>query len=118
MKNRFRKFAAAFYAAMIICLLTSCYTPNPLYGTWKDNEGNKIQFVDDGTFTSVIKESDNNLIEYQGEWTIIDNVLIFNIKGDSVYTRTTEWDIRGAMLYITWTSNGTTRNLTLYHTAR
>ena len=116
MKNRITLFAGlAFLFAMLFC---SCYTPNPLYGTWTDNDGNKIQFIDDGSFTATIKDSDNQLVSYSGEWTVIDNVLIFSIKGDTQYTRNTEWDIRGAMLYLTWTANNTTKMLTLYHTSR
>ena len=119
MHNRFNFFGVTGLAATILLiLLASCYTPNPLYGTWTDNDGNKIQFIDDGTFTATIKDSENELISYSGEWTVIDNVLMFTIKGDATYTRNTEWDIRGAMLYLTWTANNNTRVLTLYHTAR
>ena len=116
MKNRF--ILAAGFALLMAIIVCSCYTPNPLYGTWSDNDGNKIQFIDDGTFSATIKDSDNKIIPYSGEWTVIDNVLIFTIKGDSQYTRNTEWDIRGAMLYLTWTANNNTKMLVLYHTAR
>lgn len=116
MKNRF--FLAAVFAILMAIIFCSCYTPNPLYGTWSDNDGNKIQFIDDGSFSATIKDSDNKIISYSGEWTVIDNVLIFTIKGDSQYTRNTEWDIRGAMLYLTWTANNNTKMLVLYHTAR
>ena len=119
MKNRFMKFTvAAFFAVAIFCLFSSCYTPSPLYGTWTDNDGNKIQFIDDGTFSAIIKDSDDNLVSYSGDWSVVDNVLIFNIKGDSAYTRNTEWDLRGAMLYLTWTANNSTKMLVLYHTSR
>ena len=119
MHNKFKFFGVIGLAATILLiLLVSCYTPNPLYGTWTDNDGNKIQFIDDGSFTATIKDSDNQLVSYSGEWTVIDNVLIFSIKGDTQYTRNTEWDIRGAMLYLTWTANNTTKMLTLYHTSR
>ena len=115
MHNRFK----IFIAVLFFVLFSSCYTPNPLYGTWADNDGNKIQFIDDGTFSAIIKDSDDNLISYSGDWTTVDNVLIFSIKGeDSAYTRNTEWDLRGAKLYLTWTSNNSTKMLTLYHTAR
>jgi len=114
-----KKIAAGLVLFLLLLLgLSSCYLPSPLYGTWSDNDGNKIQFIDDGSFSATIKDSDNKLISYSGEWTVVDNVLIFSIKGDSTYTRNTEWDIRGAMLYLTWTANNTTKMLTLYHTAR
>lgn len=116
MKNRITFFAG--FAVLLTLLFCSCYTPNPLYGTWTDNDGNKIQFIDDGSFSATIKDSDNQLVSYSGEWSVIDNVLIFTIKGDTQYTRNTEWDIRGAMLYLTWTANNNTKMLTLYHTSR
>ena len=116
MKNRF--ILAAGFALLMAIIFCSCYTPNPLYGTWTDNDGNKIQFIDDGTFSAIIKDSDDNLVSYSGDWTVVDNVLIFNIKGDTTYTRNTEWDLRGAMLYLTWTANNSTKMLVLYHTSR
>ena len=119
MKKNIFNFGTVFMSVVFLCILfSSCYTPNPLYGTWADNDGNKIQFIDDGTFTATIKNSDNQLVSYSGDWSTVDNVLIFNIKGDSSYSRNTEWDMRGAMLFLTWTANNNTKVLTLYHTAR
>ena len=117
-KNIYLRFFVNGMLALLLLLCASCYTPNPLYGTWTDNDGNKIQFIDDGTFSAMIKDSDNKLISYSGDWTTVDNVLIFTIKGDTSYTRNTEWDLRGAMLYLTWTANNNTKMLVLYHTAR
>ena len=51
--------------------------------------------------------------EFNKSYTIGLNKLI-----SEYYTRNTEWDIRGAMLYLTWTANGKTTMLNLYHTAR
>ena len=117
--KRFKIFGFVWLSAVVLTILfSSCYTPNPLYGTWTDNDGNKIQFIDDGTFTATIKDSDTQLVSYSGDWSTVDNVLIFNIKGDSSYSRNTEWDMRGAMLFLTWTANNNTKVLTLYHTAR
>ena len=118
-KFRLTKTVAGFFVvALLSIFLMSCYTPNPLYGTWTDNDGNKIQFIDDGTFSATIKDSDNQLVSYSGDWSVVDNVLIFIIKGDSSYNRNTEWDIRGSMLYLTWTVNNNTKMLMLYHTTR
>ena len=118
MKKIFKFLITMIFCAALCGVLASCYTPNPLYGTWTDNDGNKIQFIDDGSFSATIKDSDNKLVSYSGDWSIVDNVIVFSIKGDSSYTRNTEWDIRGAMLYLTWTANNNTKMLTLYHTAR
>ena len=116
--NKKIKAIGVALAIAVLFTMTACYTPNPLYGTWTDNEGNKIQFIDDGTFSANIKDSEDKINNYSGEWTVVDNVLIFTIKGDSAYTRNTEWDLRGAMLYLTWTANNNTKMLVLYHTSR
>ena len=119
MKKNIFSFGTICVCTVLLCILfASCYTPNPLYGTWSDNDGNKIQFIDDGTFSATIKDSDNQLVSYSGDWSVVDNVLIFIIKGDSSYNRNTEWDIRGSMLYLTWTVNNNTKMLMLYHTTR
>lgn len=104
---------------LTLVMFAGCYTPNPLYGTWSDNDGNKIQFMDGGSFNATIKDSSDTPVTYEGDWATIDNVLVFTIKGEtSTYTRTTQWDIIGAIMHLTWTSNNSTRNLTLYHTSR
>ncbi len=120
MKNNKKTISAVLMslAFVITMVFASCYLPSPLYGTWADNDGNKIQFVDDGTFSAAIKDTDNKIIHYEGNWSTVDNVLIFHIQGDTSYTRNTDWYIRGAMLYLTWTANGNTKMLTLYHISR
>lgn len=116
MKNIIKTISILFLSSLIFI---SCYTPSPLYGTWTDNDGNSIQFRDSGEFSATIKDSSNKSITYEGDWRTIDNVLIFNINGDTEkYSRNTEWDMKGAMLSLTWTANNSTRQLTLYHTAR
>lgn len=99
-------------------IFISCYTPSPLYGTWADNAGNKISFMQDGTFTAKIVDSEGKGNVVSGNYNVIDNVIVFNVSGDTVYSRNTEWDIRGAMLYLTWTSDNEPINLTLYHISR
>jgi len=103
----------------LILLLSSCYIPNPLYGTWADGNGReKIIFMDDGTFTATILNSDDTTTDYTGEWSTVDNILILNIKGAKNYSRNAPWDLQGAILHLTWTSDTQTRILTLYHIAR
>lgn len=98
-----------------IVYLGSCYLPSPLYGTWTDNAGNKIIFMQDGSFQSKIINSEGEPENGEGTYSVIDNVIVFNFTGGSINT---EWDIRGALLYLTWTANGNTILLTLYHTGR
>ena len=113
-----KKTVIASLVSLFLCLiLFSCYTPNPLYGTWADNNGNKISFVSDGTFVATI--TDLNTKEKtvtQGDYTVIDNVICFSTT-DGVSINT-EWDIRGSMLYITWTKGGITNVMTLYHISK
>lgn len=114
-KNKITALLIAFTAL----ILASCYTPSPLYGSWSDNDGNKIQFMSDGTFSATITDSETGIVQsFEGTYEVIDNVIIFNVTGDAEFTRTTEWDMRGAILYLTWTTKGTTKNLVLYHTSR
>lgn len=116
MKNKFLLLISTFI--LFSTLFISCYTPSPLYGTWTDNDGNKIQFMDDGTFTANISNTDESITNYTGTWTTVDNVLIFSIAGDTTYSRNTEWDLQGARLNLTWTANGSTKILVLWHTSR
>ena len=69
MKRFIKIFTTTIFVTMLTTMLAACYTPNPLYGTWSDNDGNKIQFIDDGTFTATIKDSDNQLVSYSGDWS-------------------------------------------------
>ncbi len=116
---------------MIVCfasfLLSSCYEPSPLYGKWADDYGNYITFTSDGTFVAKIyiePQDEKSETNYQGDYSVIDNVLVFTVSekdGETVSeTVNTEWDIRGSMLYLTWTnaSNSKTLNLTLYHVSK
>lgn len=113
-----KKFFVFSFLFLIMIGFWSCYTPSPLYGTWTDNNADKIVFRQDGTFAATIVDSENTPISYEGNYVVIDNVLTFNIMGDSSYSRVTEWDIRGAILYLNWTTNNQTKSLQLYHTAR
>ncbi len=108
-------FAAA---VMAVLLLASCYEPSPLYGRWTDNDGDSISFISDGTFIAKINDKTDTLITYQGDYAVIENVLVFNISSPSESTIDTEWDIRGSLLYCTWTKDGFTRTLTLYHVSK
>lgn len=113
-----RKLLTIGLFTALLILLAGCYTPSPLYGTWKDNNGNEIKFFDDFTFSSKIVDSDETTINYDGTYSVVDNVLIFTISGERAANRITEWDIRGAILYLDWTIGNNTKKLTLYHTGR
>jgi len=109
-----KKYLFGMLVAFAALMVTSCDTPSPLYGTWADNTGSKITFIADGTFTASITDTAGILTLYDGTWSIIDNVLIFTKSSGS--TVDTEWDIRGAMLYLDWVDDyNETQSLTLYH---
>lgn len=117
MKKKLYLLAILILAAIFI----SCYTPSPLYGTWADNTGsNTIKFMQDGTFNAKIQNADGKPETVEGNYSVIDNIIVFNIIGDVTYSRNSEWDIRGAMLYLTWYQKDSDKsiNLTLYHIAR
>lgn len=129
MKSIKKTFAAisAFLSIFTCLALTACYEPSPLYGKWADDYGNYVTFTSDGTFVAKIytePQDEKSEINYQGEYSVIDNVLVFTVSekdGEQVSeTINTEWDIRGSMLYLTWTnaSNSKTLNLTLYHVSK
>lgn len=112
-----KKLIISLLTLITIFTLSSCYTPSPLYGTWNDNLGNKITFISDGTFMAKILDSNKITVSYEGEYTIIDNALIFNTSSGDIIN--TEWDLRGSMLYLTWTTKDKQIiSLTLYHTAK
>ena len=101
----------------LLCL-ASCYAPSPLYGNWSDNIGNKMMFLDDGSF-SVTIYSDGEPLEYSGSYSVVENVISFNctLENGEAMNTVTEWDIRGSILYVDWTtSDKETQRLTLYHT--
>lgn len=109
-----------FACASILFTLSSCYTPSPLYGTWADNDGNKITFISDGTFSAKVYTSTDSSGDavsetYSGTYSVIDNVLIFTFESGS--SKNTTWDIRGSILYLTWYEDSEL-SLTLYHTSR
>lgn len=111
---------ALIVSALFITVISSCYIPNPLYGTWSDSNGDQyITILEDGTFTARITNSDLTSTDYTGEWTTVDNILILSIKGSVNYQRNVVWSLNGAILYLDWTSeDNTQKSVTLYHTAR
>ena len=116
----FKLLVALLTCALPLFTLSSCYTPSPLYGTWADNDGNRIIFRSDGTFSATVytgtdSSGDSVSENYSGTYTVVDNVLIFTFESGS--SKNTTWDIWGAILYLTWTEDSEL-SLTLYHISR
>lgn len=106
-------FAVVFVCAL---MLFSCYSPNPIYGKWADNNGNQITFNNDLTFSATIYDSNNTKQMYDGTYNVIENVMVFAMSDGRAIN--TEWDIRGSILYLTWTDGNSTEKLSLYHIAK
>ena len=119
MKNK-KLFIILLVGCLFAGLSTSCYIPNPLYGTWGDNQGNKITFQSTGDFTSSIINTAGDVTEYSGTWTCINNTLVIVKTSEDKESRfVVEWDVRGAMLYLTWVDNfNTNQKLTLAHLSK
>lgn len=135
MKKYIKVIAFALCAGLGF-LLSSCYEPSPLYGKWEANDGSFIQFVSGGDefnakiyYTTDKGESKPKL--YTGTYSYIENTVTLDYrntddeaaKNGDRGTMNSEWDVRGSILYLTWTSilNGTapeTITLTLYHTSK
>lgn len=102
------------FAILFCCVLLGCTTPNPFIGTWSDNIGNTITFGVENDFNASILNSAEESINYTGTYTIIYNSLFLQTDKLEIVT---EWDIRGAMLYLEWTdSDKFSQKLTLYKT--
>ena len=103
--------------ALTLCLsfFSSCYSPNPMYGKWSDNSGNTITFNPDLTYSATISVNGISK-QYSGNYSCIENVLVFTRENGSMNT---EWDIRGSIMYLTWTNNiGQSTYLSLYHISK
>ncbi|WP_428768242.1 hypothetical protein V1L52_06995 [Treponema sp. HNW] len=99
---------------MLLSLLFACTLPSPLYGTWKDNIGNKLTFVNDGSFIVKLKNRDGFIV-HEGSYVVIDNVISFALNdGRKIVS---EWDIGGTVLKLDWPSVQGNVTLTLYKTA-
>lgn len=113
-KKIISKLLGIFFASTIII---SCYSPNPIYGKWADNIGNVISFFPDLTFSSKIYDTSLTQSDYSGSYNVIENIMVFNQNDGR--TIMTEWDIRGSILYITWTTEyGETISLSLYRISK
>lgn len=117
MKTKKTVITLSVLALLFAGLFSSCYTPNPLYGTWTDNIGNTLTIRGDGTFSSTITNSMGNQVQYAGSWSCFENVLSF-VK-DTGAKFNTEWDVRGAILSLTWVDDkNVSLSMTLYHTSK
>ena len=99
----------------VLLFFSACAQPGPLYGTWADNRGNNLSFFDDNTFSAKIIVTIGGIPQYySGNYTLLLNSLTLDCTNLSLRI-VTEWDIRGNILYIGWTTaEGDTLFLTLF----
>lgn len=110
-------FTAPLWAVFGALLLVSCPEPVPLYGTWADNMGNTVTFINDGSFNAAITNAAGITENISGSFSVLLNSLTIRIPDQNNRQIVTEWDIRGNMLYLDWTNEHGTVPLTLYKVA-
>ena len=111
--ERIRLSFVALAAALLF--FTSCGpAPSPLYGTWADNRNNTFSFFDDNTFNARIGCSGALIQSYSGNYIVLLNTLTLDCSNVELRV-VTEWDIRGNILYLDWTSaEGGSMSMTLF----
>lgn len=119
MKHNFARGSALMgilAAVALAAFATGCAAPSPLYGTWSDNQGNKISFVDELSYTATVVDSSGTSVSYSGSYSVLLNTLVFNKNSGG--TVVTEWDIRGNIMYLNWVdADNETKALSLYKTS-
>jgi hypothetical protein len=109
-RTKFERFLLLLPASL---LFFACAEPGPLYGTWADNKGNTVSFFDDNTFSAKIDGSTGS-VDYSGNYTLLLNSLTMDCTEIGLRI-VTEWDIRGNILYLGWTTvDRETLSLTLF----
>jgi len=110
-KNRITAAVIVLTAALF---LASCQEPSPLYGTWADNRGNTFSFFADGNFSARVARTGFQAQNYNGSYSLLMNVITLTSIEPELRI-VTEWDIRGNILYLDWTSaEGDAMSLTLF----
>lgn len=116
LRSSCRAVIMLIFLGAAIFSLVSCVEPSPFYGTWSDNKGNTFSFFDDGTFDANIARA-GSTESYGGNYSILMNVLSLDCTEMEMRV-VTEWDIRGNILYMDWTSaDGNIVSLSLYKVA-
>lgn len=98
LKYRLIFFAVLFFAVYV----TSCKVSSPLYGTWASNSGDKL-ILDKGDSCVMYFPSLSATASTQsGSYSVLLNMITFSMpNGTYVF----EWDVRGKILYLTYTDN-------------
>ena len=99
LRKIFSRLLPVVIIAGLVGIMSSCYAPSPLYGTWSDSYGSKISFMADGTFNATTTINNHSELS-EGTYSVLKNVIVFTRSSGTVMT--TEWDIRGNLLYPNW----------------
>jgi hypothetical protein len=112
---RGRGFFPALAVVVLCCVgFAACPEPTPLLGSWADNMGNTLTFGAENSFSASISYSAGTTDAFQGRFTVLLNALTIDCTEPYALRVVTEWDIRGNMLYLTWTTVTGSVPLTLY----
>lgn len=113
LRTRAKTITLLITVAAAAMLFASCVEPSPFYGSWSDNFGNRFTFVADNTFSAQVRSS-GVMNNYEGNYSVLMNVLTLDCINVPLRV-VTEWDIRGNIMYIKWTSmDGVAQALQLY----
>lgn len=116
MRKTIEKLMAVLALLFVVGIFTGCYEPSPLYGKWTDSQDEYINFISDGTFVARINLNTNESKIIQGDWSTVDNVLVFTPEDSDSFP--TEWDIRGSILYVDFVYKNVKYTLKLYHVSK
>ena len=112
-----RSLTATGLAALstVALLIAACgELPSPLHGTWADNRGNTFSFFADNTFNAKVSSPGFPAQNYNGNYSVLLNTLALDCSNVELRV-VTEWDIRGNILYLDWTSaESSAMSLTLF----
>ncbi len=98
-RTAFKSLLSLALISFLLFVLSSCYAPSPLYGTWADFAGNKVTFMEDASYSATITLNGNAENE-DGTYNVLKNVMVFTRASGTVME--TEWDIRGNLMYLNW----------------
>lgn len=86
MENKmFKKITVSFIVCLILgVILSGCYMPSPLYGTWRTSDNSSsITFTPDD-FTASIQENDDTLVKISGTWAVNNSTLVLKpVNGEN-----------------------------------
>lgn len=92
-------FSVVLFFAVYV---TSCKVSSPLYGTWASNSGDKLTLNSGDSCVMYFPSLSQTAGTQRGSYSVLLNMITFSMpNGTYVF----EWDVRGKILYLTYTDN-------------